>query len=129
MEFFTERQCTGCTATSKARWGCDATYNWKDGEVEWVEDDKTADEPIMLGREPVQEEWWQCPRRPILDDPYMFDFVLKSWGARERGFLPYPGAYLDQPAKLVQAWDAVDAGLAEARRMHDKKRKAMSRDR
>lgn len=93
----------------------------EDGEVDWEDN---ADLPVKFGAPPHQEEWWQCPKRPFLDDPQAFNEVLRTWSAKEKGILPYPGSLYDQPAKLVAAWDIVDSALEESRRMHDIKRKA-----
>jgi len=94
-----------------------------EGEVEW---ENEAEEPVKLGIElddPSRvEEWWRCPRRPVKDDPALFYEVSRLWSMREKGFLPYPGSYLEQPAVLVECWDIVDRAIAEIMRLEERRR-------
>lgn len=70
------------------------------------------------------EEWYQCPRRPLLDDPEFFTAVSRLYSIKGEGFLPFPGSYMEQPALLVQSWGVLDRTVAEVQRFIDKKSKA-----
>jgi hypothetical protein len=76
--------------------------------------------PVELGEGADKEEWWRCPRRPVKDDPRLFIEVSKLWQMREKGFLPYPGSYFEQPAMYVECMSVVDSTVAEADRIRDK---------
>lgn len=55
----------------------------------------------------------------------MFAELSHLWHMREKGFLPYPGSYYEQPSYYVQAMTVMDAAIAETERMFDNKQKAM----
>jgi hypothetical protein len=111
---FPERNCATCTALSKAEWGCNATLTLEveEGEVVEVWEDG-ADVPLMLG----DQEWYRCPRRPILDDPKFFVEAIRYRNIRESGFLPFPGAYCHQPNLLTEVWAEMDYALGEVDKM------------
>jgi hypothetical protein len=90
-----------------------------DGEVDW---DDPAELPVELGEGPEKEDWWGCPRRPVLDDPRLFAELSHLYGMREKGFLPYPGSYLEQPNVFVEGMHVLDAVVAEVDRVEDKRR-------
>lgn len=79
-----------------------------------------AERPLKL----KEGEWWQCPRRPVLDDPKLFVDVIRLRNIRETGFLPFPGSYMQQPNALIEAMSIVDMALAEAAKIKAKRGKA-----
>lgn len=107
----------------KKQWGCDAkpTLVFEDGE--WIDEwgDDAADLSVPFADE--EEEWFGCPRRPILDDPMFFQRMFELRRIRESGFLPYPGAYYEQPNLMVEGLRTMDSALWEVHQIEERKRK------
>jgi hypothetical protein len=47
---------------------------------------------------------------------------------REKGFLPFPGSYLEQPNLYVECMAVIDQTVAEIDRIRDKQRKLKNGD-
>lgn len=91
VELLPERNCATCTARQKIQWGCEGD----------------AKLPIELDG----EEQTTCPRRPILDDPALYEELFWLYRSYAKGMLPEEGSILSQPAKLVQAISIMDLTL------------------
>lgn len=72
-----------------------------------------------------EEPGTDCPVR--LGHDHEFYFRSRRW--RDKGFLPLPGTWFDQPAHWVQALDIIDAVSAhvEAEQLRDIKHGARDR--
>lgn len=75
-------------------------------EKDWFWD-KEADKAIQIDG----EDWYQCPRRPIKDDPGFFRRLIDLRNIREMGFVPHGGEYLRQPNVLVASLRELDGAL------------------
>lgn len=65
------------------------------------------------------EEQYQCPRRPVLDDPHYWSDLFAFWRGFKNGLLPDDGNIMAQSArgwKLLSLLDAYMSG-AEAERL------------
>ncbi len=54
----------------------------------------------------------RCPRRPILEDPALFQELFWLYRQKEKGYLVNAGGLEDQPAVLVECYRIIDATLA-----------------
>lgn len=95
-----------------AEWGCNA-------RVEVDPDAEEGEDPFIWvdeAEQPIQfdgEDWYQCPARPIKDDPFFFAEAARLWSIKEKGYLPYPGSYFEQPNLVVEVWRAFDRANAD----------------
>ena len=88
-----ERDCSKCDADRKRVWGCSAK----------------AEVPVRIG----DEEFWRCPRRPVLDSPHEFAYWLRLYRYKRQGLLPEPGSVLEQCATTLQVFDILDRTYGE----------------
>jgi hypothetical protein len=61
----------------------------------------------------VAEEWKECPRRPIYDDPRGYSDLFALAGAYERGVLPEDGGLQSQPYRVMRLIRLVEHFRAE----------------
>lgn len=87
-----ERQCHRCTR--QVEWGCE-----RDAVI-----------PLIFDGEEIK----RCPKRPFLENPVYFNdlYMIHHWVGK--GYLPDPGTYEDQGAKLPVLLYIIDAALSEA---------------
>jgi hypothetical protein len=45
---------------------------------------------------------FECPRRPILDDPDTYGFIFAAHAHYQNGYLMEEGSVMDQPARLMK---------------------------
>ena len=88
--------CTNCNAGQKIERGCDAP-----SPVPMVMDGKTMT---------------RCVMRPYFEDPQGFNDLFSIYQWHLKGFLPEPGGYLDQAARLVPLIECVDKAAADGKR-------------
>lgn len=62
------------------------------------------------------EEWFQCPRRPLKDEPALWDEFLALYSFYKRGYLPEDGGVVDQPHKLLVMLSVFESAVTEAER-------------
>ena len=94
-----ELNCATCTADQKLYRGCE------------------TDAPIPTTVMGVDH--WRCLRRPVLDDPRGFSYWLRLFHNFRQGFLPEPGAYMEQSALVLDVFyflDSVYGKIEEFRR-------------
>jgi hypothetical protein len=65
------------------------------------------------------ERVMRCLRRPLLDDPQFYGYVLNASGHYQRGLLPGPGGVLDQPALLMSYLAVVEAARLDFQSQKD----------
>jgi len=70
------------------------------------------------------ENQYTCLRRPIYDNPYLYNYVFGQYQHYLKGFLPIAGGTLDQPNKLMEMFRLISAALAEASESRTKKPQA-----
>ena len=64
------------------------------------------------------EDLKRCPLRPMLDDPAWYSEVFLAHRWREKGQLPEPGTWKDQPAKLPGLMSVMDEAIADGQTAH-----------
>lgn len=99
-----EFQCHTCTAIQKQNRGCE------------------EDAPI-----PYQidgEDHARCPRRPIFEEPELWNDLLMSFHDYEAGRFPEDGGMQDQPYKYTNTMWIMAAAKSEAEDIKDRARKA-----
>ncbi len=106
-----DRNCVGCKRQKE--WGCDAertVKSWdekgKPREIEWK---RPALVPLLIDG----EEWFQCPRRPLKDNPLYWNFLLSQFVYYRAGHLPAGPAIQDQPAKLMTLLREINGVIGE----------------
>ena len=60
-----------------------------------------------------------CPRSSITPESIEW---LDAYGWLKQGFLPNDGTWMDQPARLIAAFDVIENTLSEARAKDEEKR-------
>lgn len=61
------------------------------------------------------EEWFQCPRRPLKDHPRFYAELIRHWHFYRNGFLPDPGGLNQQSYALVRMLHHMDGIVEEVR--------------
>jgi len=88
-----ERDCGKCTVGNKKAWGC-------------TED---AVKMKYFRGEPLK----RCPRRPILEEPKLYQEVYWLYNQYKQGNWPEEGGVLSQPSKLMVMFRVMDSVVAE----------------
>ena len=99
-----ERSCEGCKRQEE--WGCFArSYKVvnENGEEEerWI---NPAHLPLTI----LGQETWACPRQTIRQNPFYWSKILKFYGMYRKGFLPDPGAIVDQSNRAIEVFRILD---------------------
>jgi len=128
-----ERDCSRCTR--QVEWGCYAeperdldtneVVRDEDGEVVWRD-------PAVTPVEVDDELQWQCPRRPVLDDPSYWRDLLFYYGEYRNGRLPDDGpvtAQSNRGLRLMQSAEAARAGCDQRERELDAARRSRGKRR
>ena len=76
-----------------------------------------------------EETIYRCPKRVFLDDPVYIGEVVTSYRWKEAGFLPEPGTWQDQPAKLITLYRIADLAVSDASKYQDEAAKRKSNTR
>lgn len=84
--------CRKCNAQQKIMRGCE----------------KEAPDPSVW--EVNGETFGRCPRKMVKLESYEY---IRAYNRYCKGFLPNPGGYLKQPAKLMEAIDIIENQLAK----------------
>lgn len=58
----------------------------------------------------------RCPAFYVNDSEYVQD-VFRLWNWREKGFLPFPGALMDQPNVYLEAMEYMDYLITERQKI------------
>lgn len=93
ISLFPERDCANCTLKNKGEWGCEG------GATELIE----LDGELMD----------TCIRRPVLDNPELFNEAFAIYNMFKAGFLPNEGSYLSQPPSFLQLVSLIESTLNE----------------
>jgi hypothetical protein len=59
------------------------------------------------------EEWWQCPRRPILDQPDFWREIMSAYNHFRAGMFVDEGAVNDQSYRLMMLFRLLDIYFGE----------------
>lgn len=59
------------------------------------------------------EDTYACPRQPLREDPIFWVKVLKLYAFYRKGYLPQPGAVIDQANQLLETFSILDQVNAE----------------
>lgn len=68
-----------------------------------------------------------CPKRFYCDRARELDPVLERWLYAQRGQLPEPGLWNEQPAMLVECFRVIEAALADAEKVLARQRQARAK--
>jgi hypothetical protein len=101
-----DRSCEGCTVQQQKIFGCDA-HEDPPGSGLWK---GAAIAPVSL----FGETQWQCPRRPIKDNPGYWRDLFNYWRAFKTGLLPDEGAIGAQSYRGWTLLTLLDAYVSEA---------------
>lgn len=59
------------------------------------------------------ETVFRCPRRPILENPRLWNEIFFLYSSYKQGFLPEAGGLNDQPSRLMEYLRHVDMMVSE----------------
>lgn len=98
-----ERQCVDCT--HQEEWGCFAV------KVHEAIGDEPAvwHNPAALPLTIDGEETFACPRQSLRENPAYWNRILTYYGMYQQGFMPGPGAVMDQSNKAIEIFRVLDA--------------------
>lgn len=101
MRLMPERQCRGCRRQEE--WGCEAELVGDPalGREAWRD-------PAMLPLTVDDEDIYCCPRQNIHRRPAEWGAMLKYYSMYKNGFLPQPGATMDQSNYAVEVFRVFD---------------------
>lgn len=98
-----ERECTICTKRQQKDWGCHARQK-PDGT--WEQKSRTPN--VIEG-----EERWDCPRRPVKDEPSEWNAMLRHFQMFKKGHFADGGAMNDQAAFYVDLMQLIGTTVAQ----------------
>jgi len=78
MELYPDFDCDNCSAQKKVDRGCE------------------EETPYKYWKDLEGNEQNRCPRRPILENPRMFNTVIRAYNQYQAGYLPHSGGIQDQ---------------------------------
>lgn len=96
---FPERECSTCTSTQKRERGCE------------------TDSPLPPTLD--GQLYFRCPLRGFREDPLGFSDLFRAYGWAQKGVMPEPGGYLDQPVRLLRLMETVEKAVHDG---HEAKR-------
>jgi hypothetical protein len=105
--------CSTCSPAKQKEYGCNAK---QDENGVWI--DKSLI-PITLDG----VDTWQCPRRPVKDDPAYFGELMGLYNLYAEGVLADEGAIMSQATKYVTLMRLVHSTVneCEAQKLEDAK--------
>lgn len=86
----------------------------------WQKQERGCEQDAMIPLQMDGEDLWRCPRRPIFEEPDLWNEMLLLYGQYQEGRFPDDGGLNSQPAKYLLVMQAMSSAQAEAEKAREK---------